>query len=234
MKKFFKNSGFTLFELLAVLAILAIVAGIAVPRVLQTITNARVTALEAEMQLVGTTVQRMFTEEEINAPGNSPGMDVQFYIMGVDISAELDNIVPLYTEYETGGPTDHAPSDFVPYVYDSGQDGFYDSSYTTDLRLQDYLEGGVPDYLTVLVVDENAIDDVAAGTNPEENSGIGAIVVIYDDAYETYGSITKADLELESDYDFVLKSDAEEPYDSDDYYKNVVVKTFEYNGEIGD
>ena len=41
MKKF-KNAGFTLFELLAVLAIMAIIAGIAVPRVMQTIKNARI------------------------------------------------------------------------------------------------------------------------------------------------------------------------------------------------
>ncbi|MFP4457268.1 MAG: prepilin-type N-terminal cleavage/methylation domain-containing protein, partial [Clostridia bacterium] len=62
MKKVFNNKGFTLFELLAVLAILAIVAGIAVPRVMQTISNARVQALETEMELVASSVQRMLVE----------------------------------------------------------------------------------------------------------------------------------------------------------------------------
>ncbi len=65
MKKFFKNHGFTLFELLAVLAILAIIAGIAVPRVMQTIKNARIQAIRSEMQLVANSVQRMLMEAEI-------------------------------------------------------------------------------------------------------------------------------------------------------------------------
>ena len=66
MKKF-KNAGFTLFELLAVLAIMAIIAGIAVPRVMQTITNARIEAIESEMNMIANAVQRYVVEKELGS-----------------------------------------------------------------------------------------------------------------------------------------------------------------------
>src|SRR5690554_5418564 len=99
MKKFFKNYGFTLFELLAVLAILAIIAGIAVPRVMQTIKNARIQALQSEMQLVANSVQRLLMEEEIM----DVSVGVPFFIAGVEVDTnesytETDGILKTYTK----------------------------------------------------------------------------------------------------------------------------------------
>jgi type II secretory pathway pseudopilin PulG len=216
--------------LLAVLAILAIVAGIAVPRVMQTIRNARVSALEAEMQLVANTVQRMFMEEEINSPGSSPAMDVQFFIEGVDIlnvnTGETYDGAKLLGDYTEYDPATVGDITLLPYIWD-GDNGFTtDTSYSTELNLEDYLEGGVPEYLTVLVVDQNAIDgDESVDSEVSDKSGIGAIVVIYDEEYAAYGSVLKDNLEFDA---FTLSDGASTTV------HNVIVKTFEYTGSIGE
>lgn len=57
-----RQSGFTLIELLAVVAILGILAGIAVPRVLGAIQNARVAADDANIAMLQSAVERWAVE----------------------------------------------------------------------------------------------------------------------------------------------------------------------------
>jgi len=57
-----RQSGFTLIELLAVVAILGILAGIAVPRVLGAIQNARVAADAANIAMLQSAVERWAVE----------------------------------------------------------------------------------------------------------------------------------------------------------------------------
>ncbi len=73
LKVLFKR-GFTLFELLAVLAIISIVAGITIPRVMQTIKNAKIEKIMNEMSLVHDALLRMITEYELKDAETCPGL----------------------------------------------------------------------------------------------------------------------------------------------------------------
>jgi prepilin-type N-terminal cleavage/methylation domain-containing protein len=186
MKKFFKNYGFTLFELLAVLAILAIIAGIAVPRVMQTIKNARIQALQSEMQLVANSVQRLLMEEEIM--GSEVG--VPFYMAGANITGITDTINAL---------TDYNGDNVAKYVYDATESGFYNETggifdnYTTGLDLNDYLEAGIPDYLLVLIADRSKID----GETEADTLNEAAILVIYDEDSAPFSNVKAAELNFD-------------------------------------
>jgi len=219
MKKFFKNSGFTLFELLAVLAILAIVAGIAVPRVMQTITNSRIQALEAEMQLVASAVQRMVMETEIMSSNNpNKGVNVPFYIAGAPITTTDDDLILDYlldTTYTDGSmDADGIDIDMIQNQTDP----------SVSMNIEDYLEGGVPDYLYVFVYDSNELLDGTAET------GTANILVVYDsDLNEDnlYGNVISSDLTFEDPLGIYSAT----PGDPSEGPANYVLTEVEYSGQ---
>ena len=68
----FKKSerGFTLIELLVVIAILGVLSGIAVPRVLTSLADARLRANEANMQIIQSAVERLAIDQSLNTLAN--------------------------------------------------------------------------------------------------------------------------------------------------------------------
>ncbi len=165
-KKFFKNYGFTLFELLAVLAIMAIIAGIAVPRVTQTIKNARIEALKNNMQLIANSMQRYATEKELTSCIG--GM----FVINPNV---------LETEAESGdlfeydGSDDPGAPDSDPSIHnvliDPETDGVPDADSRAKEISDDYIEGGIPEHIRVIVY--------------ADEDGQGHIVVSYGDVDAT-------------------------------------------------
>ena len=62
--------GFTLIELLVVIAILGVLSGIAVPRVLTSLADARLRANEANMQIIQSAVERLAIDQSLNTLAN--------------------------------------------------------------------------------------------------------------------------------------------------------------------
>ena len=179
-----KNAGFTLFELLAVLAIMAIIAGIAVPRIMQTITNARIQAVKSEMGMVANAVQRYAVEKEL---GSCIG---GFYVIHPSVAqdtadVDADLIISLGSDGDTPAEDTGGASNLNVTLE-------YGNAGTIASDLEEYVEGGIPAYLTVQIV-----------MNTDEL--VGEIIVKYGEAVTsatdptvvTESSVTKADLDGE-------------------------------------
>ena len=198
-----KNKGFTLFELLAVLAILSIIAAIAVPRVMQTIKNARIEALKSNMQLIANSMQRYVTEKELTSCVG--GMFV------INQAYNETDVISNSKFYFNGTTLQNATGTSIHNIT------VVDQSETDSIAKEianDYIEGGIPSHIRVLVY--------------ADSTGKGNVVVSYgnvDKTPSTTGDDTKVVL-----INGITPQDLGEAQDAK-YYQ--VTKTFELDSGEG-
>lgn len=186
-----KFQGFTLFELLAVLAIMAIIASIAVPRVMQTINNARAAALESNMRLIASSVQRYVIEKELTGCIGAPFVIHPNLAELADewAGTEAGNDGDTYYNGEEGIDDGDAVAIYLDgnAAIDRNGDTVNEAANYHKTALAEYIENGIPPYVRVVVGDVLDRNSHTATTDPTPNApndndnpdGIGDIVVIY-------------------------------------------------------
>lgn len=143
------NKGFTLFELLAVLAILSIIAAIAVPRVMQTIKNARIEALKSNMQLIANSMQRYVTEKELTSCIG--GM----FVINPNVSeTEVQSGNKFFYNDNTPEQMDSSDAPTTPTndsIHNITIDNLVENKPIQTYIMENYIEGGIPNHIRVLV-----------------------------------------------------------------------------------
>ena len=200
MKKF-KNAGFTLFELLAVLAIMAIIAGIAVPRVMQTITNARIEAIESELNMIANSVQRYAVEKELGSciGGMFVINPTNAMVQGATAAGDVIDLNDLTTAPTSGADVDYLTVETANGTTVAPADG-------NAFGLIDYVEGGIPNYVTVQVY--------------QNTDGDGEILVSYGLASDDFDHTT-------------LTVNQKGGIEADELTPGVITRTFELDGGSG-
>ena len=73
-----KQSGFTLIELVVVIAVLAILAGVAIPKFLDLTTQAKMSALQADLGTIRTGIMNVAVSASVNATGGHQALTASY------------------------------------------------------------------------------------------------------------------------------------------------------------